>query len=70
MIRQCLAASIAVGAIAGIGISIAAQAVAEPPYASCNEAWGDGKSNFPKDVPGYRKGLDSDGDGIACESGL
>lgn len=52
--------------VAGLGLSPSA-AAAGPPYANCKEAHTDGASNMTPDHPGYRSGLDRDGDGIACE---
>lgn len=37
-------------------------------YRSCAAARADGRSNIPAGAPGYRPGLDRDGDGFACES--
>lgn len=37
-------------------------------YRSCAAAHADGRSNIPIGSPGYRPGLDRDGDGVACES--
>lgn len=37
-------------------------------YRSCAVARADGRSNIPIGAPGYRPGLDRDGDGVACES--
>lgn len=37
-------------------------------YRSCAAARADGRSNIPAGAPGYRPGLDRDGDGVACES--
>ncbi|MFV8053949.1 excalibur calcium-binding domain-containing protein [Mycobacterium sp. 48b] len=54
----------------GTIVALAAPAAADPPYASCNEAWEDGQSNIRKGKPGYRPGLDIDSDGIACEFGI
>lgn len=36
-------------------------------YESCSEARAAGKAPIRAGEPGYRSGLDSDGDGIACE---
>lgn len=36
-------------------------------YASCHDAWAAGKAPIHSGEPGYRAGLDGDGDGIACE---
>jgi hypothetical protein len=37
-------------------------------YASCAEAKRAGAAPLYRGEPGYRKGLDRDGDGVACES--
>lgn len=37
-------------------------------YASCAEAKRAGAAPLHRGEPGYRKGLDRDGDGVACES--
>lgn len=37
-------------------------------YASCAAARADGKRNIRRGQAGYRRGLDRDNDGIACES--
>ncbi|MDQ7903097.1 excalibur calcium-binding domain-containing protein [Phytohabitans sp. ZYX-F-186] len=37
-------------------------------YASCAEAKRDGAAPLYRGDPGYRSGLDRDGDGVACES--
>lgn len=36
-------------------------------YDNCNEAWEKGAAPIAKGQPGYRKGLDRNSDGIACE---
>jgi len=36
-------------------------------YKSCKDAWAAGKAPIHVGEPGYRPGLDADGDGIACE---
>lgn len=45
--------------------------VTRPPsnavYANCTEAWNAGVAPLHRGEPGYRAGLDSDGDGVACE---
>lgn len=38
-----------------------------PYYASCREAFQDGRANIARGEPGYRAALDADGDGLACE---
>lgn len=37
-------------------------------YASCAAARADGRRNIRRGEPGYRRGLDRDNDGVACES--
>jgi len=39
----------------------------EPYYRSCRDAFQDGRANIRVGEPGYRPGLDADGDGLACE---
>ena len=36
-------------------------------YENCTEAWKAGKAPLYRGQPGYRSGLDRDGDGVACE---
>jgi Excalibur calcium-binding domain len=36
-------------------------------YAGCNEVRATGKAPLYRGDPGYREGMDGDGDGIACE---
>jgi hypothetical protein len=36
-------------------------------YASCRDAFQDGRVNIRTDEPGYRLALDADRDGLACE---
>ncbi|MEV0296922.1 excalibur calcium-binding domain-containing protein [Nocardia sp. NPDC050710] len=36
-------------------------------YKSCKEARAAGAAPLRRGDPGYRAGLDSDGDGVACE---
>ena len=38
-----------------------------PYYASCREAFQDGRTNIRRGEPGYRLQLDADNDGLACE---
>ncbi|MGV0634454.1 excalibur calcium-binding domain-containing protein [Mycolicibacillus trivialis] len=64
MIRASFVAACLV--VAGLGLSPSASA-AGPPYKNCAAAHADGASNMTPDHPGYRSGLDRDGDGIACE---
>ncbi|MEV7216071.1 excalibur calcium-binding domain-containing protein [Kitasatospora cineracea] len=42
-------------------------ALAEPSYRNCAEAKASGAAPLYRGEPGYRSGLDRDGDGIACE---
>ncbi len=37
------------------------------PYRNCAEARAAGAAPIYRGQPGYRKGLDRDGDGVACE---
>ena len=36
-------------------------------FANCREAWAAGAAPIRSGEPGYRKGMDGDSDGIACE---
>jgi hypothetical protein len=57
-----------VGAVAiGIGVVAAPVASAEVYYKNCTEARAAGAALIYQGQPGYRAGLDRDGDGIACE---
>jgi hypothetical protein len=49
------------------GIFTAPAAAADPPYRNCKEAHADGRYNIPSNDPAYRRQLDRDGDGYACE---
>src|SRR3954470_1698933 len=40
----------------------------QPYYANCDDARAHGATNIPSGTPGYRPELDSDSDGVACES--
>lgn len=65
MIRRTVALA---GALAfGLGIAIAPVAAAEPYHKNCSEARAAGAAPIHEGEPGYRPGLDRDGDGIACE---
>ncbi|MEB3032549.1 excalibur calcium-binding domain-containing protein [[Mycobacterium] nativiensis] len=65
MIRRTVALA---GALAfGVGIATAPVAAAEPYYKNCKEARAAGAAPIHEGEPGYRSGLDRDGDGIACE---
>lgn len=37
-------------------------------YKNCAEAHADGRWNIPEGDPAYRRALDKDGNGVACES--
>lgn len=52
----------------GFGVTVAAPAQANPPYANCEAAAADGRYNIPRGDPAYAPKLDRDNDGIACES--
>ena len=67
MIRRLLVAAAVAGVIAGVAAGMAPAASAEPYYANCGEVCAAGKAPLHKGDPGYRPGLDKDGDGIACE---
>jgi hypothetical protein len=77
MLRGALiAGAIAVG-IAGAPVAHAAPSTTTPSpapttgssvyYKNCAEACADGVAPIYRGQPGYRPGLDRDGDGIACE---
>ncbi|ORW21241.1 calcium-binding protein [Mycolicibacter nonchromogenicus] len=51
----------------GAGFTPLPVAAAEPYYKNCAEAREAGAAPIYEGEPGYRKGLDRDGDGIACE---
>ena len=68
MIRGLLAAALAAGAIAGVGVVAAPIASADLPYANWKSAANDGRYNIPKGDSAYSPKLDRDVDGIACES--
>jgi LPXTG-motif cell wall-anchored protein len=55
----------------GVALSavVAAPAAADVQYASCAEARAAGAAPMRVGEPGYRLGLDRDGDGVACEDG-
>ncbi|MFC5063940.1 excalibur calcium-binding domain-containing protein [Actinomycetospora atypica] len=48
-------------------VGVAGIASAAPYYSSCAAAFAAGQSDIRIGEPGYRKGLDRDGDGVACE---
>ena len=66
--NRALAAA-AVGALAALTLSTAPALAAtnSAGYKNCAEAAAAGVYNIPASSPDYRKALDSDGDGIACE---
>lgn len=77
MLRGALiAGAIAIG-IAGAPVARAAPSTTTPSpapttgssvyYKNCAEACADGVAPIYRGQPGYRPGLDRDGDGIACE---
>ncbi|BDB41278.1 MULTISPECIES: excalibur calcium-binding domain-containing protein [Mycobacterium] len=69
MTVRVLLASVAAGVgVLGIGLTVAPDAQADPPYANCTQAHNDGRYNIPKGDPAYSPKLDRDNDGIACES--
>jgi hypothetical protein len=41
----------------------------EPHYADCAAARAEGAAPITSGQPGYRSGLDRDGNGVACEDG-
>ncbi|UVO13538.1 excalibur calcium-binding domain-containing protein [Mycobacterium sp. SVM_VP21] len=51
----------------GVGIATTPVAAAEPYYKNCTEARKAGAAPIREGEPGYRRALDRDGDGIACE---
>lgn len=54
---------------AAIGVGIAAAPIANPtPNDTCAAARQAGVAPIYKGQPGYRRGLDRDGDGIACSN--
>lgn len=67
-------AGLTLAAVTGFGILTATPALAMhpptatlPPYANCDEALADGRTNIPSSDPRFNPGLDRDGDGIGCE---
>lgn len=72
---------ILVGAALGMGAFVAIDSLGSPKesaalgafslrapyYASCREAFQDGRANIRRGEPGYRPSLDADNDGLACE---
>jgi hypothetical protein len=65
MIRT-IGASLLLGAIVATGAVPIANA--QQPYRNCSEARANGDTNIPYDSPYYGPHLDSDNDGIGCES--
>lgn len=65
--RHLMAAVGAVAAIAGLGVSAAPAAQADPPYKNCSQAHADGRYNIPRGDAAYAPKLDRDNDGLACE---
>lgn len=73
------AAFAALGALFGGGAFLALDAFNPPAerreglslrpvfYATCRDAFQDGRANIRRSEPGYRPALDADGDGLACE---
>lgn len=54
--------------VAGAALTTATPAMAAPVYyANCDAARAAGAAPIQRGEPGYRAGLDRDGDGIACE---
>lgn len=47
--------------------ALGALSLRETFYGTCREAFLDGRSNIRVGEPGYRRALDADGDGLACE---
>ena len=79
--KQILITAGALGAVVGLG-SVAAPQIAESAmqtpeeraaieasvyYPGCNPVRAAGKAPLYAGQPGYREGMDGDGDGIACE---
>jgi Excalibur calcium-binding domain len=64
MIFKVIAASVLAGAIA-IGVAPLANAA---PYKNCSEARSNGDSDIPSSSDKYGPWLDSDSDGVGCES--
>lgn len=70
-----LGAGVGMGAIVAIDSfgppsepsALGALSLREPYYANCREAFQDGRTNIRRGEPGYRRPLDADNDGLACE---
>ena len=60
-------AALAVGV--ALSAAVGAPALADVQYASCAEARAAGAAPMRVGEPGYRRGLDRDRDGVACENG-
>lgn len=65
--KRLITAGLATAAIAG-SLMGAGAANADVYYKNCSEARAAGAAPIYQGQPGYRPGLDRDGDGIACES--
>lgn len=56
------------GVVSPVGnASLLKQPPAKRYYSGCNEVRAAGRAPLYKGEPGYREGMDGDGDGIACE---
>jgi hypothetical protein len=62
MIIAAIGGALLSGSLLGAGV-----AQADTYYKNCAQAWAAGVAPLHKGDPGYRPGLDRDGDGIACE---
>lgn len=67
-------AGLTFAAVTGFGLLTAGPALAVdpamaslPPYANCDEARADGRTNIPSTDPRFNPALDRDGDGIGCD---
>jgi hypothetical protein len=68
-IRICCAlVPVTVAAVAGASPALAAGGSDTPFFNNCSEARAAGKTDIPETSPSYRKVLDRDGDGTACET--
>ncbi|MEW1965630.1 excalibur calcium-binding domain-containing protein [Micrococcus sp. NPDC078436] len=61
-----LATGVTLTAALGVSLFAAAPATAAPSYANCQEVYAANLSHITPDTPGFRKGLDGDGDKVAC----
>jgi hypothetical protein len=57
-----------VAASAGVGLMVAAGPASAAIYSNCTQAKAAGHTNIPRTSPFYSSNLDSDHDGIACET--